>query len=124
MTLTNKQTLLLASLLLALAVAIGAFGAHGLQSHLSAKALNTFEVGVRYHFYHAFALMLVGILGTITPGTYKMTSLMYLLGIFLFSFNCYLYAVTGIKTFAMIVPAGGISFMVGHLLLAWEIKKL
>jgi uncharacterized membrane protein YgdD (TMEM256/DUF423 family) len=59
-----KNILVLSSFLLMLAVLLGAFGAHGLEKSLNAKSLKTFEVGVRYQFYHGLALLLVATLHT------------------------------------------------------------
>ena len=115
----NKNSLLLnASLVLFLAVALGAFGAHGLEKTLSEKALKTFHTGVRYQFYHGFALLFLGLaFETFKEAKLKNIGNFFLLGIFLFSVNCYLYAVTGVKAFALIVPFGGLSFLAGWALL-------
>ncbi len=116
---SKKNTILVnASIILFLAVALGAFGAHGLEKTLSENSLKTFHTGVRYQFYHGFALLMLGVLYEILKEEkIKKISQFFLLGIFLFSFNCYLYSVTQIKTFAMIVPFGGMSFLVGWALL-------
>jgi uncharacterized membrane protein YgdD (TMEM256/DUF423 family) len=119
-----KNILVLSSFLLMLAVLLGAFGAHGLEKSLNAKSLKTFEVGVRYQFYHGLALLLVATLHTrlvqIKP---KWTYRLFIIGILLFSFNCYLYAVTQIKVFAYIVPLGGVSFILGWLFLFLTLRK-
>lgn len=119
-----KNILVLSSFLLMLAVLLGAFGAHGLEKSLNAKSLKTFEVGVRYQFYHGLALLLVATLHTrlvqIKP---KWTYRFFIIGILLFSFNCYLYAVTQIKVFAYIVPLGGVSFILGWLFLFLTLRK-
>ncbi|MBC74742.1 MAG: hypothetical protein CME64_01885 [Halobacteriovoraceae bacterium] len=99
------------------AVGLGAFGAHGLEGKVSAKALSTWKTGVSYQIYHALALLgLAAIHSQYQSLKLSMTYNLFLLGTALFSFNCYLYAVTGIKVIAMIIPLGGISFMVGWLL--------
>lgn len=125
MTLTSeaKRSLMLGTLLLALGVLIGAFGAHGLKSMVDEAKLVTFETGVRYHFYHAFGLVLFGLFQAHTKSQSKLTTLFFVLGILLFSFNCYLYAVSGIKTFAMIVPVGGLSYMAGWICFFREVMK-
>jgi len=109
-----KRSLLLGTLLLATAVLIGAFGAHGLKSIVTPEKLVTFETGVRYHFYHGIALILLGLFHQMYP-TSKITipASAFLVGILLFSFNCYFYVLTDIKTFAMIVPVGGVLFVIG-----------
>ena len=114
--LSNAQTSLLTGFIfLFLAVAIGAFGAHALKKMISPHLLITFETGNRYQFFHGFALLIIGLIELIKPQMMKIKMAMYSfsLGIMLFSFNCYLYAVTEIKIFAMIVPLGGILFLIG-----------
>jgi len=121
----SKKNICFAAFFLALAVAIGAFGAHGLKNLVDPEKLVTFETGVRYHFYHGFALLMVGILQQLFPGI-KLNGVFYsfLVGTLLFSFNCYIYVLTNIKTFAMIVPVGGLLFIVGWVLLGIKILKL
>lgn len=99
---------------LALAVMIGAFGAHGLEkmSTVTERGMNVFETGVRYHFYHAIGLIMLGLFEIQSSSNFKLSRILAIVGILFFSFNCYLYAVSGIKTFAMIVPLGGVSFIV------------
>lgn len=119
-----KRSLLTASLLLFLGVVVGAFGAHGLKSLVTPEKLVTFETGVRYHFYHAFGIFLVGLLQQMAPGlALSLVRAAFLAGILLFSGNCYLYAVTGIKVFAMIVPIGGGLFLLGWGYLVYRISK-
>jgi uncharacterized membrane protein YgdD (TMEM256/DUF423 family) len=120
-----KKALILGSLLLALGVLIGAFGAHGLKNMVTADKLVTFETGVRYHFYHAFGILFLGAIQQILQ-TQKFNVPMnsFLVGILLFSFNCYLYALTGIKTFAMIVPVGGMLFVVGWIVMTVKFLKI
>ena len=63
-----KKSLVLGTAMLALAVLIGAFGAHGLKNIVAADKLVTFETGVRYHFYHGFGLVLLGIIQQMFSG--------------------------------------------------------
>jgi uncharacterized membrane protein YgdD (TMEM256/DUF423 family) len=111
-----------------LAVAIGAFGAHGLEKAVAtwdltadqqAQRLHNWEVGVRYQMYHALALVLLGTLSFGRPalGT-KTAGAAWILGILIFSGCLYLYVLTGWKQFGMIVPIGGVSLLVGWLALA------
>ncbi|MFA5584400.1 MAG: DUF423 domain-containing protein [Bacteriovoracaceae bacterium] len=121
----GKSVIVLGAVLLALGVIIGAFGAHGLEKIVAAEKLATFETGVRYHFYHALALLMTGIIALIKPEfNARIPANFFLVGILLFSFNCYLYVVTGIKTFAMIVPVGGFCFIFGWVALALKARKL
>lgn len=120
-----KKSLVLGSALLALAVLIGAFGAHGLKNLVEAEKLVTFETGVRYHFYHAFGILILGALQQLFQNVRLNLSLYsFFVGILLFSFNCYLYVITGIKTFAMIVPVGGLLFVLGWIVLSLKMLKL
>jgi uncharacterized membrane protein YgdD (TMEM256/DUF423 family) len=118
MNLASPRLFITASFLLAIAVMIGAFGAHGLEGKISQKALDTYQTGVTYHFYHALALLSLSAFHHQKIYS-KLACLFIALGILLFSFNCYLYALTGIKTFAMIVPLGGLSFILGWLTLGF-----
>lgn len=120
-----KNTLFLGSLFLGLAVLIGAFGAHGLEKIATEKALKTFETGVRYHFYHGFALLILGLLKhQFKDLNIRAAKFLFTLGILLFSFNCYLYVLTEVKFFAMLVPIGGVSFVVAWFILAFNLKGL
>ena len=119
-----KLVLVLSSFFLFLAVLLGAFGAHVLEAKLSVKALKTFDTGVKYQFYHGLALIILATLHTsvvqIKP---KWTYRLFIVGIVLFSFNCYLYAFTGIKVVAMIVPLGGFAFLFGWLNMTYRFWK-
>ena len=105
------------AVLAGLAVVAGAFGAHGLKGKLSPELLETFEVAVRYQMYHALALVLAGLLAARARGL-AIAATMFLLGIVLFSGCLYAWVFTGIKTFALIVPVGGVFFILGWLALA------
>jgi uncharacterized membrane protein YgdD (TMEM256/DUF423 family) len=120
-----KQCLVIGASLLSLAVLIGAFGAHGLKSIVDADKLMTFETGVRYHFYHAFGIIIVGIIQQLFHDLKLNVSLYaFLVGILLFSFNCYFYVLTGMKVFAMIVPVGGLLYVLGWTVLSVKLLKL
>jgi uncharacterized membrane protein YgdD (TMEM256/DUF423 family) len=120
---TNKKILLIGSIVLFLAVLLGAFGAHGLKKILEPQALETFKTGVTYQFYHGFGLICLALVSQIFNIEVKKSALLFIVGIFLFSGNCYLYSITQIKTIAMIIPAGGLSFISGWLLLTINISK-
>lgn len=120
----NARTSLLAgTALLFLAVVIGAFGAHGLKNFVTPEKLVTFETGVRYHFYHAFGLVLLGLYQLHSTAKLKVAHYSFIVGIILFSFNCYFYAISEIKVFAMIVPVGGTLFILGWGNWFWKILK-
>jgi uncharacterized membrane protein YgdD (TMEM256/DUF423 family) len=104
---------------------IGAFGAHGLKSIVSADKLVTFETGVRYHFYHALGLLMLGLVQqTFQTLNLKVSAWAFLVGTLLFSFNCYFYVLSGMKIFAMIVPVGGVMFVLGWIMMTKEFLKL
>ena len=109
----SQKMLILGGVILLTAVLLGAFGAHGLEKILTAKAMRTYQTGVTYQFYHGFALLILTLIAKYTKINLIKAQLAFTTGIILFSFNCYLYAYTGIKTFAMIVPIGGVSFIIG-----------
>ena len=120
-----KKSLVLGSALLALGVLIGAFGAHGLKNMVIPEKLVTFETGVRYHFYHALGLLTLGLIQqTFQNLRLGVTFYSFFVGILLFSFNCYFYVLTDIKTFAMIVPVGGLMFVLGWGALTMKFLKL
>ena len=96
-----------------LAVALGAFGAHGLKDTLSPEMLEIFKTGVFYHLLHSIVIFVIGITGN---RKFFKSALMFAIGIILFSFSLYLYSVTSIKTFAIITPLGGVSFLIGWLM--------
>lgn len=111
---TIKSALVAGAIFLFLAVGLGAFGAHGLENKVSEKALGAWKTGVTYQFYHAFALLVLASLNARFESlklnwSYKL----FIIGIIFFSFNCYLYTLTSIKTFGMLVPIGGLSFLAG-----------
>ena len=120
----GKTILMTASVLLALAVALGAFGAHGLKSQLSSDMMQTYKTGVEYHFYHALGLLLIGILAVSYPSELmKWSAILILAGIILFSGSLYALAISGIKWLGAITPLGGLSFIAGWILLFLAVWK-
>ena len=117
----EKTFLLLASIFSALAVALGAFGAHALENRLSADLLSTYEVGVRYHFYRALALLGVAAVISRWPEASAATwaGWLFVVGILIFSGSLYILAFTGIRWLGAITPIGGVAFISGWLCLAW-----
>jgi len=107
-----------------LAVALGAFGAHGLEGKISEKALATWEKAVNYQMFHTMALLIVGVLmGRMTGGNVATSGWFFFVGILLFSGSLYAYSISGIKTFAMITPLGGVSFLIGWVILGYVVMK-
>ncbi len=103
------------------AVAIGAFGAHGLREKLSANMLEVYKTGVLYQLIHSVVLLILSVNSIIKS---KISSIFFLLGIILFSFSLYLYSTTGYRLFAMITPIGGACFLIGWLLIIYEAIRL
>ena len=120
----SKTILTTAAVFLALGVIIGAFGAHGLKSHLTAESLARYRTGVEYHFYHALGLLLVGVLAVSMPDlNLKWTALLLSTGIILFSGSLYILAITGIKWMGAITPVGGLCFILGWIFLAASVLR-
>ena len=108
----------------ALAVVLGAFGAHGLKNILPIDKLATFKTGVTYHFYHTISLLFVAIVVKMNPTKwFRWASLCFIIGIILFSGSLYLLAtrdVIGLSTYKWlgpITPIGGVFFILGWLAL-------
>ena len=100
-------------------VAAGAFGAHGLKDRLSADMLATFEVGVRYQMYHAFALIAAAWAVSRWPGALATASgWLFVTGTIVFSGSLYLLSLTGQRWLGAITPVGGLTFLAGWLCLA------
>ena len=126
----HRVFLITAALIGALSVILGAFAAHGLKEMVSAEQLAIFETGVHYQFYHAFALLAVGILYKEFPNRFlSWSGKLFCIGIIFFSGS--LYALTlyngeispTFKWIYLITPLGGLCFIVGWLLLAVAIIK-
>jgi len=98
-------------------VAIGAFGAHRLSAQISTEMFVIYKTGVLYHLIHSVVILAIAFYGN--KKFYK-SALMFVIGIILFSFSLYLYALSGNITFAMITPVGGIFFLIGWALIIVE----
>jgi uncharacterized membrane protein YgdD (TMEM256/DUF423 family) len=110
-----------AAILLALAVALGAFGAHGLRDRLDAYSMGVYEKAVFYHFVHALGLLFVS---TLARSTYTAwASILLLAGIAIFSGSLYVLAVTGIRALGAITPIGGLSFIAAWVVLAVGLSR-
>lgn len=103
-----------------IAVAAGAFAAHGLKEHLSPDLLAIFQTGAQYQMYHALALFGVGIFGTHRPRCRLVNGAgwAFQIGVLLFSGSLYALALSGIRALGAITPFGGVAFLIGWLLLA------
>lgn len=102
-----------------LAVVLGAFGAHGLESRLSERALATWHTGVQYHFIHALGLLLLAALWAhVNPGWGLAAAIAFVLGILLFSGSLYGLALGAPRILGAVAPIGGTLFILGWLALA------
>jgi uncharacterized membrane protein YgdD (TMEM256/DUF423 family) len=126
----NKNFLSIAAFLGVLSVILGAFAAHTLQDSLPARTVAIFETGVRYQFYHLFALFLVAILSEKMPGKWMLRAgNCFIIGIILFSGS--LYTLTALRAEGMSVPAligiltplGGLFFIAGWVCLLMAVLK-
>ena len=102
------------------AVAIGAFGAHGLKEKLTAEMLEVYKTGVFYQFVHTAVLLILSLTNFIKT---KIPSIFFLLGIILFSFSLYIYSTSDIQFFAMITPIGGVCFLIGWIWIIIEVIR-
>ena len=117
--------LVVASVNGALAVAFGAFAAHGLKARVDAQALAVFETGARYHMYHALALGFSAFaMRGAALGTARLAAILFLAGIVLFSGSLYLLALTGVRIFGIVTPFGGLCFLGGWASLAFAATRL
>jgi uncharacterized membrane protein YgdD (TMEM256/DUF423 family) len=120
----NRNILLSGAIFMALAVLLGAFGAHALKNSLPAEMLAVYKTGVEYQFYHALGLLLIGLTGFHLDSKWlRRSGLLLAVGILLFSGSLYVLALTGIKVIGAITPIGGVSFVAGWFYLAIAVWK-
>ena len=111
---------------LALAVIIGAFGAHALRDRLDAYSMGVYEKAVFYHFVHALGLLIVSLMpraGVLSEAKAGWVCMLLLAGIVLFSGSLYALAITGVRALGAVTPLGGLSFIAAWLLLAYASAK-
>ncbi len=100
------------------AVMLGAFGAHALKSRLDSNATEIYKTAVLYHALHALGLIVLGILSQLTSDPkVSLSAIFILFGIILFSGSLYLLSLTGHKWLGAITPLGGVSFLIGWILI-------
>ncbi len=117
----SKYLLSLGGLFSGIAVALGAFAAHGLKASVTPYHLEVFQTGVQYQFIHAAALIACGILVHMAQTEkvqkyFSRAAICFIIGIFCFSGSLYALALTGIKWFGPITPMGGLLFIIGWIL--------
>lgn len=124
---TARLALVAASLLMALAVALGAFGAHALKARVAPEMLAIWQTGVTYHAWHALALLLLGLLMLHAPGSaaLRYAAWLFVAGVVLFSGSLYLLALGAPRWMGAITPFGGVAFIAGWILCAvaaWSMR--
>ena len=126
----NKQFLMIAAILGALAVIAGAFFAHQLKAKMPERALEIYDTAVRYQFYHVFALLAAGLLTERYQGSWmNRAGICFIAGIVLFSGS--LYFISALMTagsaipvaLGILTPLGGLGFILGWILLAVAVWK-
>lgn len=114
--------LAIGALACALAVVLGAFGAHGLKSRLAPEALALWQTAVQYHFWHALGLLLIGLAAFQLPGPWiTAAGWLLVIGISLFSGALYALALGAPKILGSVAPVGGLALLLGWLALAWAV---
>lgn len=108
-----------------ISVALGAFGAHGLEGKISEHYMGVWEKAVSYQMYHALGLLAVGILAQVTNAPLLGTAgWLMLIGIVFFSGSLYILAVSGVSILGAVTPIGGVLFLAGWIVLLVGIIKL
>jgi uncharacterized membrane protein YgdD (TMEM256/DUF423 family) len=122
---TARLALTIAALLLFVAVATGAFGAHALKGRLDADLQAVWQTAVQYHAWHALGLLGVGVLMRVDPGRRGLAAAAWLLilGIALFSGSLYLMALSGIRALGAVTPFGGVALLGAWAVLAWVVAR-
>lgn len=120
-----NQFLFIASVMMALAIAIGAFGAHGLKSIVEPNMLVIYHTGVEYQFYNTLGLFAAAFVIYLKPESKKSVVAAWLIfiGMLIFSFSLYLLVVLNIPVLGAITPIGGTLMIIGWLILAYSIIK-
>ncbi|MEW6331758.1 MAG: DUF423 domain-containing protein [Pseudomonadota bacterium] len=122
---TAKLFLILGGINAALVVMLGAFGAHGLKTKLTADMLAVYQTGVHYHLFHALGLLAVGLVATqITDSAWlRWSGWLMLAGIVLFSGSLYLLSAGGWRGLGMVTPFGGVAFIAAWIVFVIAIAK-
>ncbi len=108
----------------AIAVIVGAFGAHGLRDRLTPADLDIFETGVRYHMYHALGLFAVAWVASRWPSaTTTAAGWLFIVGIVVFSGSLYTLVLTGQRWLGAVTPVGGLALVAGWAALAWAVLR-
>ena len=126
----QKTFLVIGIILAGLAVILGAFGAHGLKKIVGPETVSTYQTGVQYQMYHAFALIIVALLyNHISGSSLNYASFFFIIGIVFFSGSLYLLASlkamdkVGLSGIGIITPIGGLFFILGWIMLLVAVLK-
>lgn len=114
------------AILMALGVALGAFGAHVLKERLDAYSMGIWEKAVFYHFVHALGMLIVAALtrtAALSESAGASVSALLLAGVVLFSGSLYVLALSGVKVLGAVTPFGGVAFIAAWLMLAYHLLK-
>jgi uncharacterized membrane protein YgdD (TMEM256/DUF423 family) len=97
--------------------ALGAFGAHILKDRIADNLLEIYKTGIFYHLIHSSVILAIALSGKMN---FNISSIFFSTGIILFSFSLYIYSITEVRLFALITPLGGVSFIIGWIILIWK----
>ena len=120
---TPRSWVIMGSLHMALAVILGAFAAHALKSMLNEYSTDIYKTGNFYHFIHALALIMVGVLQQQFDIKLTISGFSFFIGMVLFSGSLYSIALTGVKGLGAITPIGGLLFIIGWAYMAIQFFK-
>ena len=116
----------IAAVFLALAVVLGAFGAHGLRDRLDEYRMGLWEKAVFYHFVHALGMLIVSVIaraGALSKSGAEWVCWLLLGGVLIFPGSLYALALSGVRALGAITPIGGLAFIAAWLLLAWKLAR-
>ncbi|MFC7681042.1 DUF423 domain-containing protein [Paenibacillus sp. GCM10028914] len=107
------------AVIMALSVAIGAFGAHMLEDRIGVDAMAVYETGVQYHMIHGIAIIITGLAAGLFGESRKLfwAGVLFIAGTIIFSGSLYVLSISGVKWLGAITPIGGVSFIAGWLIL-------
>ncbi|MFT5655967.1 MAG: uncharacterized membrane protein YgdD (TMEM256/DUF423 family) [Arenicella sp.] len=108
---------------LTLCIAIGAFGAHGIKNIISVASQATYLTGVRYQFYMSLGLLLLAVVQDVKNIDLSKYMFAIVTGTLLFSFNCYILALTGFKILGMVIPIGGSILVVSWFMVSLKLLR-
>ena len=122
---SSKRFLVIATLFMASAIALGAFGAHGLKKILEPEMLKVFHTGVEYQFYNTFGLFFASIIYILKPNSKKirLSLILIIVGTLIFSISLYALTILNMPILGAITPIGGTLQIIAYLLLCFGILK-